>query len=342
MLKQRKQTPFIKWLLDNKKYIKYFVIETEDYQNDGVWNLSIDNCISKINEFYEKRLIYMFPDQPQFKEITPYSLISHFPIHKHYIIQYFIFKLKAINFRNALLECKELISRLESSKMESNNEFLICDYEGLFREMFHDTDEVQKLMFADYNLVNFISNDNLILIKNNFEGQKEMFYKLLYSFRLFYNSNDMEIPFTLNQEKFEQFIFHPNFLFYHDIMDLLGKKNEEFGKGCFNLLNNMVKKFLLDDEKDYQIFSFVFFRAMFDEYYWINSRIECSNNILYLKDILDDLIDKNLLFNFSNDIPLIDFVKQLTKITNDITYLVYYNSPLDILFYHIKNKENYY
>ena len=52
---------------------------------------------------------------------------------------------------------------------------------------------------------------------------------------------------------------------------------------------------------------------------------------MYLKDIL---IDKNLLFNFSNDIPLIDFVKQdeqLTKIANDITYLVFYNSPLDIL-----------
>ena len=57
------------------------------------------------------------------------------------------------------------------------------------------------------------------------------------------------------------------------------------------------------------------------------------------------MLTLDLLFNFSNDIPLIDFVKQdeqLTKIANDITYLVFYNSPLDILFYHIKNKENYY
>jgi hypothetical protein len=211
------------------------------------------------------------------------------------------------------------------------------DRERLFQYYLADPPSVQSLKLKDAQAVADISQNDLTLITR--EQNVQVLRQILFSMGNQYDRKTFFLPPHPMQAKFDQFLFHPRFIFYEEVDKLL--KAEQFGNKCISLMEKIIQEFSLKDPVDLSMFSIIFFRAVFDfayerrpEMFMVGQesqirrfcnryRVQDTGAALKFmpphrpEDKLSDIIARD---------------KLLEEAAKELTAAAFYNSPLDVLY----------
>jgi hypothetical protein len=132
------------------------------------------------------------------------------------------------------------------------------EHERFAHFLLGDPPRVEALLARDSRAVEDISQNDLLL--TDLESNRTILSTILYAMRLQYDRKTFFLPPHPLQAKFDQFLFHPNFVLSAEVAKLAA----DFDGQRALLMEQMIETFQLTDPIDLSVFSIVFFRSVFD------------------------------------------------------------------------------
>jgi hypothetical protein len=327
--------PLAAWLVTHLDVLPYLHVDSPDGPD---WAAEIERyrleSLSRLTQFYNFNLLRAAPESPFFPPRSASQSLG-FAVHLHFFIQQEIFRLQIAKYEKSKESCEGLIKALIS--MEKADFLVKIDHDRLFHYFLSDSPSVHALQQRDSAAVADISQNDLTLMSP--DQNRQVLSQILFSMHLQYDRKSFFLAPHPMQTKFDQFLFHPKFIFATEVSGLLSAP--DFGRRCISLMEQMIGNFGLTDPVELSIFSIIFFRAVFDFAYdarpelfhprepsairGFHNRFRVQDTGAAPKFVPEHEPDDRLSDIIAKDRCLVDAARELTG-------AAFYNSPLDVLF----------
>ncbi|OHS98141.1 hypothetical protein TRFO_35468 [Tritrichomonas foetus] len=263
-----------KWLLKNPDLIPFFQIDSPDDSINEIQECKahLEISINTLIEIKETISNHLMPIEPIFPHNFKHMpSASTFLAHTHFFVQHELYQCKHLMILKSISICHDIIKILQSTidnfDILNFNQIITINKFKLLHFLIQDSDDLIRFMEYDSYLVNIISNQDLILLKSD-DIQSLKLKQIVFSMKPMLDRHIIYLPINPLQETFEQFFFHPNFLFRKEVLTLINDFDpKHFMELSFSLMQDIIKTFKISDTMDIAIVSLIYYRSLFDEVY---------------------------------------------------------------------------
>jgi hypothetical protein len=322
------------WLIQHLEIVPFIQV---DSPNGPDWPTEIRGhrieCLQRLTQFHNYTLLPAAPEPPTFPHTT--KSFSDFLIHLHFFLQQEIFRCQTEKHDEAKSCCDGLIQTL--CQMESVPFIIKIDFNPLFHHFLADPPSVIALKLKDSAVVADISQNDLTLM--NDDQNRQVLSQILYSMQLQYDRKSFFLPPHPIQARFDQLLFHPNFIFSREVSGLATAP--DFRQESLRLMENIVTRFNLKDAVDISILSLIFFRSTFDFAYgrrpdlFLRGAPSLIRRFHGRYRLRDTGAAAKFVLNRNPDAQLCEIVAKdhcLVEAARELTSAAFCSSPLDVLY----------